>query len=163
MSEKSTAWVPVVGVGVIPGHPREPVRVKRDCFLRLFPRDLTVEGPFSGTLVSFLGMEAPLVSQGSSSIDGVTPLRARALEAYYALRQFRPPSLIGTPEILGWLRANKRSAARPCESLVRAVLQAAGVPHRHDGRPRRGTALRFDPAPPFCAPQPWRSGPLRPR
>ena len=52
MSEKSTAWVPVVGVGVIPGHPREPVRVKRDGFLRLFPRDLMGEGPVPGSLIS---------------------------------------------------------------------------------------------------------------
>ena len=44
MYEKSTVRVPVVGVGVIPGHPREPVRVKRDGFLRLFHRDLIVEG-----------------------------------------------------------------------------------------------------------------------
>jgi len=103
-------------------------------------------------------MEAPLVSQGSSRVDGVTPLRARTLEAYYALRQFRPPDLIGTPEILGWLRANKRGITRPSGSLVKTVLLAARVPHRHDGRPRRDTALRFDPAPPFLPSPPASPG-----
>ena len=94
-------------------------------------------------------MDAPLVSKGSGSVDGVTPLRARVLEAYYALRQFRPPDLIGTPEILGWLRASRRSVARPSGSLVKTVLLAAKVPHRHDGRPRHETVLRFDPASPL--------------
>ena len=107
-------------------------------------------------------MEAPLVSQGSGSVDGVTPLRARTLEAYYALRQFRPPHLIGTPEILGWLRAHKQGLARPSGSLVKTVLLAAKVPHRHDGRPRRDTVLRFDPAPPFL-PSPAESPGLLPR
>ncbi len=114
-------------------------------------------------MVTLVGMSPSVVSVASKSVDGVTPLRALALQAYWALRRVRPPDLIGTSEIHTWMRTHTPRADRPSGSLVRTTLLAAGVPHRKMGRPRRGTTLRPVPPPPFarCAAHPLLTSPQK--
>lgn len=95
-------------------------------------------------------MDLTTVSKAPQSIDGVTPLRALVLQAYWALRRVRTPDQIGTPDVRYWIRANTPRAERPSDSLIRATLLAAKLPRRVEGRPRRGSTMPYVPVPPFA-------------
>ncbi len=87
------------------------------------------------------------VSKAPQSIDGVTPLRALVLQAYWALRRVRTPDQIGTPDIRFWIRANTPRAERPSDSLIRATLLAAKLPRRAGAEPLvTGRARPYDPS-----------------
>ena len=79
----------------------------------------------------------------------MTPLRALVLQAYWALRRVRTPDIIGTPDILNWIRTHAPRAEPPSATLVRVTLLAAEVPHRKGGRPRRESTFPALATPPF--------------
>ena len=101
-------------------------------------------------MVTLVAMIPSILCKAPKSVDGMTPLRALALQAYWALRRVRTPDLIGTPDIRSWIRTHAPYADRPSDTLVRVTLLAAGVPHRKEGRPRRGSTLPPVPIPPFA-------------
>jgi hypothetical protein len=84
--------------------------------------------------------------------DGLTPMRALILEAYYALRQVRAASTIGSAEIRKWIRTRKGCGDVPSESLVLLTLAEADVPRRGTGRPRRESRVQDASAPPLFVP-----------
>jgi hypothetical protein len=100
-------------------------------------------------MVTFVGMGTPNASYALKDVDHLTPPRALILASYYGLRRFLEADRIGTSEIHAWIRAREPGVERPSGSLVRTTLLATGVPHRKEGRPRRGTTLRTDPASPL--------------
>lgn len=112
-------------------------------------------------MVTLVGMTPTVVSAVLPTADGVTPLRALVLQAYWALRRVRTPDLIGTPDLRAWIRTHAPYTDRPSDTLVRVTLLAVGVPHRKPGRPRRGTTPTPVPIPPFCPTRrhPGRSAP----
>jgi hypothetical protein len=97
-------------------------------------------------MVTFVGMGIPNASYALKGVERLTPLRALVLQSYYGLRRFHEADRIGTSEVRAWIRSREPGVERPSGSLVRSTLLAAGVPHRKEGRPRRGTALRIVPA-----------------
>jgi hypothetical protein len=103
-------------------------------------------------MVTFVDMGTPNASYALKDVERLTPLRALVLQAYYGLRRFHEASGIGTAEIRAWIRAGEPNVERPSGSLVRSTLLAAGVPHRKEGRPRRGATLRIVPASPPLSP-----------
>jgi hypothetical protein len=90
-----------------------------------------------------------LLSDGLlNELDGLNPTRALILQAYYAVRRSIPPTDIGVPQILAWIRDHEPGASRPSESLILLTLRQAGVVHRRRGRPRNDRPTP-EPAPPF--------------
>jgi hypothetical protein len=91
----------------------------------------------------------------------LSPRRALALEAYFALVQHRPPTTIGATEIRQWVRQGK-GVRPPSEALIRETLIARGLPHRVRGRPRNDSKLPLGvptDAPPLSPARPRGPGP----
>ena len=104
-------------------------------------------------MVTFIDMGTPNASYALKDVERLTPLRALVLQAYYGLRRSHEADEIGTSEIRAWIRAREPKVERPSGSLVRMTLLASGVPHRKEGRPRRGRLLRIVPASPPLSPE----------
>lgn len=79
--------------------------------------------------------------------DDLTPLQAKILAAYFALRATLAAESIGSIEIRQWLRREDAAMELPSESQVRTVLARAELRRRGDGRPSAGS--RVASAPPF--------------
>lgn len=102
-------------------------------------------------------MMAHLASSALSEVDQLNPARALIMQGYYALRRTYSPSLIGTRQIIAWIRQHEPGEQRPSESLVQLTLRQTGVAHRHRGRPRSDSPTLSGPgqSPPFSL---WRGG-----
>ena len=94
-----------------------------------------------------------LVSHASLDLrDGLNATRALILQSYYALRRTLPTTLIGTPQILAWIKLHEPGEPVPSDSLVLLTLRHAKVAHRPPGRPR-GNRSTPVPASPFFLPR----------
>ena len=78
--------------------------------------------------------------------DGLNPMRALILQAYYSLRRTRLPGDIGTTDIVDGIETHEPHLNAPSAALVQLTLKGAKVAHRAPGRPRGAGC-----APPFCA------------
>jgi hypothetical protein len=74
-------------------------------------------------------------STAQNLFDELTPLQAKILAAYFALRATSNAEAIGSVEIRQWLRSQDPDMELPSESLVRTILARAELRRRGDGRP----------------------------